>query len=212
MNRMKLGLGTKITVCVLVMQTVIMGAMVLFVGNAITNNTRKSTTSNMETVVEERSRIIENYVQEVESVLTAYSRAGEIQDILKNPTDEAAAAAAQTYTETFSADVMNLDGLYPSEWDTHVLAHTNPAVVGIYTREGDSLKSLQNSMLAADGVYTGIVMSPASGKQVISMYRAVYDEGGAPMGFVGGAVYTTGLVELLDSLTMQDMEMRNTVW
>lgn len=205
MNRGKLGLGTKITICVLVMQTVVMGAMVLFVGNAITGNTRKSTTNSMETVVEERSKIIENYVQEMEAVLTAYSRAGEIQNILKNPTDEAAAAAAQAYTEKFSADVKNLDGLYPSEWDTHVLAHTNSAVVGIYTREGDSLKSLQDSMLAADGVYTGIVISPASGKQVISMYRAVYDESGSPMGFVGGAVYTTGLIDLLDSLTMQGM-------
>lgn len=206
MKRVKFGLSTKITVCILTVQIVVMGAMVLFVGNAITNNTRQSTTNNMETVVEERSRIIENYVQEMEGILTAYSRAGEIQEILKNPTDADAAAAAQAYTETFSADIKNLDGLYPSEWDTHVLAHTNAAVVGIYTREGDSLKALQDSMLAADGVYTGIVMSPASGKQVISMYRAVFDEEGSPMGFVGGAVYTTGLVELLDSLTMQGME------
>lgn len=206
MKRVKFGLSTKITVCILAVQIVVMGAMVLFVGNAITNNTRQSTTNNMETVVEERSRIIENYVQEMEGILTAYSRAGEIQEILKNPTDADAAAAAQAYTETFSADIKNLDGLYPSEWDTHVLAHTNAAVVGIYTREGDSLKALQDSMLAADGVYTGIVMSPASGKQVISMYRAVFDEEGSPMGFVGGAVYTTGLVELLDSLTMQGME------
>lgn len=206
MKKGKMGLGTKITICVLIMQTVVMGAMVLFVGNAITNNTKKNTTNNMETVVEERSRIIENYVQEMEDILTAYSRAGEIQAILKNPTDSAAQAAAQAYTEKFSADVENLDGLYPSEWDTHVLAHTNAAVVGIYTREGEPLKALQNSMLAADGVYTGIVMSPASGKQVISMYRPVFDESGSPMGFVGGAVYTTGLVELLDSLTMQGME------
>lgn len=206
MKKMKFGLSTKIIACILVVQIVVMGAMVLFISNAITNNTRQSTTNNMETVVEERSRIIENYVQEMEGILTAYSRAGEIQAILKNPTDESAAAAAQAYTETFSADIKNLDGLYPSEWDTHVLAHTNAAVVGIYTREGEPLKELQDAMLAADGVYTGIVMSPASGKQVISMYRAVFDEGGSPMGFVGGAVYTTGLVELLDSLTMQGME------
>lgn len=90
MKRGKLGLGAKITICVLIMQTVVMGAMVLFVGNAITGNTRKSTTNNMETVVEERSRIIENYVQEMEDILSAYSRAGEIQAILKNPTDSAA--------------------------------------------------------------------------------------------------------------------------
>lgn len=207
MKKGKMGLGTKITICVLIMQTVVMGAMVLFVGNAITNNTKKNTTNNMETVVEERSRIIENYVQEMEDILTAYSRAGEIQAILKNPTDQAAQAAAQAYTEKFSADVHNLEGIYVSEWNTHVLAHTNAAVVGITTREGEPLKALQDAMLAADGVYnTGIIISPASGQQIVSMYRAVLDESGNPIGLVGGGVFTTGLVQLLDSLTMQGME------
>lgn len=207
MNRGKLGLGTKITICVLVMQTVIMGAMVLFVSNSITNNTKRSTTNNMETVVEERSRIIENYIQEMEGILTAYSRAGEIQAVLKNPTDAAAQAAAQAYTEKFSADIRNLEGIYVSEWNTHVLAHTNAGVVGITTREGDPLKALQDAMMAADGVYnTGIIISPASGQQIVSMYRAVLDETGNPIGLVGGGVFTTGLIQLLDSLTMQGME------
>lgn len=207
MKRLKFGLSTKITACILTVQIVVMAAMVLFIGNAITNNTRKSTTNNMETVVEERSRIIENYVQEVEQTLTAYSRAGEILDVLKNPSDEAAVAAAQAYTEKFSADVSNLEGLYVSEWNTHVLAHTNAAVVGITTREGDPLKALQDALLAADGVYnTGIIISPASGQQIVSLYRAVFDENGNPVGLVGGGVFTTGLIQLLDSLTMQGME------
>lgn len=94
-----------------------------------------------------------------------------------------------------------------SEWNTHVLAHTNAAVVGITTREGEPLKALQDAMIAADGVYnTGIIISPASGQQVVSMYRAVFDENGNPIGLVGGGVFTTGLVALLDSLTMQGME------
>ncbi|MBD5517031.1 MAG: methyl-accepting chemotaxis protein [Lachnospiraceae bacterium] len=207
MKTWKLGLGMKITICILIMQIVVMGAMVAFVGSAITNNTRSSTTNSMETVVEERSQIIENYVEEVEKLLTAYSRAGEIQAVLKNPMDEAAAAAAQAYTEKFSADVSNLEGFYVSEWNTHVLAHTNAAVVGITTREGDPLKALQDAMLAADGVYnTGIIISPASGQQVVSMYQAVFDENGNPIGLVGGGVFTTGLIQLLDSLTMQGME------
>lgn len=207
MRRLKFGLSTKITACILTVQIVVMTAMVLFIGNAITYNTKQSTTNNMETVVEERSRIIENYVQEVEQTLTAYSRAGEILDVLENPTDEAAVAAAQAYTEKFSQDVSNLEGLYVSEWNTHVLAHTNAAVVGITTREGDPLKALQEALLAADGVYnTGIIISPASGQQIVSLYRAVFDESGNPVGLVGGGVFTTGLVQLLDSLTMQGME------
>ncbi|MDE5939333.1 MAG: methyl-accepting chemotaxis protein [Lachnospiraceae bacterium] len=207
MKKLRFGLSTKIIACILTVQIVVMGAMVLFIGNTITNNTRQSTTNNMETVVEERSRIIENYVREVEQTLTAYSRAGEILAVLKNPTDEAAVAAAQAYTEKFSADVSNLEGFYVSEWNTHVLAHTNAAVVGITTREGEPLKALQDALLAADGVYnTGIIISPASGQQIVSIYRAVFDESGSPVGLVGGGVFTTGLIQLLDSLTMQGME------
>ena len=207
MKKMKFGLSTKIIACILTVQIVVMGVLVLFIGNAITNNTKQSTTNNMETEVEERSRIIDNYVQEMEQTITAYSRAGEILDVLKNPTDEAAVAAAQAYTEKFSADVSNLEGLYVSEWNTHVLAHTNAAVVGITTREGDPLKALQDALLAADGVYnTGIIISPASGQQIVSLYRAVFDESGNPVGLVGGGVFTTGLIQLLDSLTMQGME------
>ncbi|MDE6602967.1 MAG: methyl-accepting chemotaxis protein [Lachnospiraceae bacterium] len=204
---MKIGLSARITACILTVQIIVMGAMVLFISNAITDNTRRSTTNNMETVVEERSQIIENYVKEVEQTLTAYSRAGEIQAVLENPADEAAVVAAQAYTEKFSADVGNLEGLYVSEWNTHVLAHTNAAVVGITTREGDPLKALQDALLAADGVYnTGIIISPASGQQIVSIYRAVFDENGSPIGLVGGGVFTTGLIQILDSLTMQGME------
>ena len=197
MKKVQFGLRTKIMACILSVQVVVMTAMIIFVGNAITNNTKKSTTNNMETVVEERSRIIENYVQEVEKTLTAYSRAGEILAVLKDPTDEDAVAAAQAYTEKFSADVSNLEGLYVSEWNTHVLAHTNAAVVGITTREGDSLKALQDAMLAANGVYnTGIIISPASGQQIVSIYQAVFDENGNPVGLVGGGVFTTGLIQI----------------
>lgn len=89
-------LGTRITACILLIQIVVMTAMVVFIGSVITNNTRKSTTNNMETVVEERGKIIENYVQEAENTLTAYSRAGEITALLNDPTDAGAAAAAQS--------------------------------------------------------------------------------------------------------------------
>lgn len=200
-------LETKITACILLMQIIVMTVMVVLVGSVITDNTRKSTTNNMETVVEERSKIIENYVQETEKLLTAYSRAGEITALLKNPADADAVAAAQAYTEKFSGDVSNLEGLYTSDWSTCTLAHTNAAVVGLVTREGESLQELQDALLAADGVYnTGIIMSPASGQQIVSMYRAVFDENGNPIGLVGGAVFTKGLIQLLDSLTMQGME------
>ena len=127
---------------------------------------------------------------------------------MQNPTDAAIAAKTQAYTEKFSADVSNLEGLYASEWNTHVLTHTNAKVIGITTREGDPLKALQDAMLAQNGgVYnTGIIISPASGQQIVSMYMAVLDSSGRPAGLVGGGIFTNGLIETLDSLSMNGME------
>lgn len=206
-KKRQISLGQKIIASMLAMQIVVMTILSVLVVYIITTDTRNSTINSMRTIVQERSQIIQNYVQEAEGTLTAYGRAGEILDIMQNPEDPEIVAAAQAYTEKFSSDVANLEGLYASEWNTHVLAHTNPQVVGITTREGDPLKALQDSMLAADGVYnTGIIISPASGQQIVSMYMAVYDEQGNPAGLVGGGIFSTGLIQILDNLTMDGME------
>lgn len=204
----KIGLGKKIIAVTLTMQLVALIILSMFVINTVTKNTREATINNMETVAQERGLIIENYVQQAEKTLMAYSRAGEILELLQNPTDATIAAKTQAYTEKFSADVSNLEGLYASEWNTHVLTHSNAKVIGITTREGDSLKALQDAMLAQNGgVYnTGIIISPASGQQIVSMYMAVLDSSEKPAGLVGGGIFTNGLIETLDSLSMNGME------
>ena len=197
----------KIIVAILIMQMIVMTCLSVMVIMEITKNSKNTAINNLQTIVQERSQIVDNYVQESEVILSAYSKAGEILNVLKNPENKSAVDAAQKYTESFSKDINNLEGLYVSEWNTHVLAHTNAEVVGITTREGDSLKALQDKLIATDGVYnTGIIKSPASGNQIVSMYRAIYDESGNPAGLVGGGIYTKGLVNKLDSLGMNGMK------
>ena len=191
---------------IIVVQTIVLSILYTVVSGSIENNMSQSTIASMQTMVKERSQIITNYVNETEHYLTAYSRAGEITDVLMHPTDTNAVAAAQKYTETFSADIPNLEGIYACEWNSHVLIHTNPKVPGLIMREGDSLKALQDSILAVDGVCNlGILFSPASGNQVISMYRACYDNQNNLIGFVGGAIYSSTLQEVLDSLPTAGM-------
>lgn len=206
-QRTKIPLGQKITACILVMQILVILVLSVVVINRASSETRETAIDSMEIITQERAQIVSDYVKQTEDTLTAYSRAGEITALLKDPADAQAVEAAQRYTEIFSADVANLEGLYASEWNTHVLAHTNKDVVGITTREGDSLKALQDAMLDADGVYnTGIIISPASKQQIVSIYRAVLDESGDPIGLVGGGVFTKGLIGMLDDLTMNGME------
>ena len=207
MKKKSVGIVTIMVLAQVALMLVVFLFVYIFMNSAMSSNIRSSVIESMETIVQERSQIIENYVTEAENYLTAYSRAGEITDLLLHPTDADAVAKAQTYTEVFSGDRENLEGNYASEWNTHVLAHTNAAVVGITTREGDPLKALQDAMMATDGVYnTGIIISPASGAQIISMYKACYDADGNPIGLVGGGIFTTGLIEMLESLPSGGMD------
>lgn len=206
----KFSLRKKITLSIMIMQVIVIMLLSVVVTSMTTKSTRETSINDMKTITQERAQLVREYVKSAENTLTAYSRGGEVTALLKAPTDEVAVIEAQTYTEAFSGDVANLEGLYISEWNSHVLAHTNAAVVGITTREGDSLKALQDSMQEADGVYnTGIIISPASGQQIVSMYRAVYDEKGKPIGLVGGGIFTSGLIETLNGLTIQGMEHTN---
>ncbi len=202
-----ISLTTKIISCVLTIQILVMGIFSVTIITKTTENTRETAISNMQTIANERAQIVRDYVIEAEKMLTAYSRASEVSELLAAPTNNQAFEKAQKYTEVFSNDIPNLEGIYIAEWDTHVLTHTNPAVVGITTREGDALAALQKSMLDTEGVYNaGIILSPASQQQVVSLYQAVFDGSGKEMGYVGGAIFTMDLVETLNNLEIVGMK------
>ncbi len=115
-------------------------------------------------------------------------------------------AAAQEYTEYFYEGLKNWEGLYIGEWDTHVIAHSNPNVIGIVTREGEGLKALQNEMTLRGGLYdAGIIVSPASEKLILSMYCPVFDtDGKTILGYVGGGPFAEEMEALLNGLKSEE--------
>lgn len=207
MNKKKSQLSVKIALYIAIMQVITMLCLFLFINYSTTKNMKDAAIDTLQTISADKARLIEDYIRSSEEFLTAYSRAGEITALLSAPGDKKAVAAAQKYTETFSADKAYLEGIYASDWSTLVLAHTNPAVPGITTRKDDALKALQDSMLSSDGVYNaGIIISPASQQQVISMYRACYDNAGKPIGLVGGAIFTKGIFQEINELPKNGLE------
>ena len=74
--------------------------------------TKENAIHSLEAVTSERAQMVRNYVTATEDILMAFSKAGEVKDILEKPTDQAATEAAQAYTENFGKDVVNLEGLY----------------------------------------------------------------------------------------------------
>jgi GGDEF domain-containing protein len=190
----------------MIAEVIVIIALTGGIAKTISKATKTSTYNHMSTISEERAQIIRNYVSNAEKTLQFYSKAAQIHDLLENPTDKALAERAQQYTNDYSKDIDNLEGIYVSEFNTHVLAHTDTKYVGMITRKDpDSLKMLQDAMIAAgDGVYdTGMIISPATGQQIVSMYKAVYDDNGEPIGLVGLGIYTDRLIENLNNLTIK---------
>lgn len=203
-----LKMSTVITTIISVVAAVCILLLYLVASRSMMVTMRDTAVDNMQTSLEARAAIIEEYVDKAEQLLIAYSKAPVVAELLRSPKDAGTVRAAQAYTEQFYAGLEGWEGIYIAEWDTHVLTHSNPAVVGITTREGDPLKQLQDAMTAAGDIYnTGIIVSPASQKLALSLYCPVYDaDGKTILGYVGGAQFAESLKTLLDGLSVKGME------
>ena len=96
----------KIIGSIILVQTLMLCVLFRVMANALTEDEYANTIENLKTMVLERSQIVDNYVQNAESLLTAYSRAGEVTNLLLDPLNEEVVANAQAYTEEFSADII----------------------------------------------------------------------------------------------------------
>lgn len=207
MNKKICKLGLKISASVLAVQFIVFTFLFIFISSSVSSTTHDEAVNNMQTAALDRSEIINNYIKSTEDTLTAYLKAEQIYDLLRDPSNDEYVAAAQAYTEKFSKDLTNLEGIYASSWDTKMLTHTNPNVVGKITRpDEDRRKQLHDAILATDGVYnTGILISPASGQQIISMYKAVREDDGSHIGLGGIGIFTSGLVDKLNALPLDGL-------
>lgn len=180
----------------------------LVASNNMTKAMKETSIDNMKTSLEAKQKVIEEYVSNAEAQLVSYSKGIEIINLLKDPQNDLLKEKAQQYTENYFKELENWEGIYTAEWNTHVIAHSNPEVVGITTREGDALKQLQDAMTEANGLYnTGIIISPASEKLTLSMYYPVYSEDGKKiLGYVGGGPFGEELQKLLDTMTVEGLE------
>ena len=197
------------SIAMIITGVTIVCVLILFVisNSNMTAAMRTTAENNIITSLDSKTQIIDEYISSAETSLYAFSQSGEIKEFLKDPTNESKKAVAQAYTEKYHEALGNWEGIYLCSWESEVLTHSNAGAVGMIMREGDSLKSLQDSITAAGhGVYnTGIMVSPASGNQVISMYAPVFD-GENIIGFVGGATLAQGMKDILDAAKIAGLE------
>lgn len=201
-------LSTIITVTISFVVAICILCLYLVASENMTSAMKQTGVDNMKTSLDSKLKVIEEYVRNAEAQLVSYSKGIEILNLLKNPGNESIKEQAQQYTENYFKELDSWEGLYTAEWDTHVIAHSNPEVVGITTREGAALKQLQDAMSKQKGLYnTGIIVSPASQKLTLSMYCPVYAEDGKEiLGYVGGGPFGEELQKILDAMVVEGLE------
>lgn len=151
---------------------------------------KTSTSNSFVSLIKEIGAGFDYSTTQNERMLQEFAASPVVRELLEKPGDAALTAKAQAYTEEFFGKVEGWEGVYVSDWNSQVLTHPNKDVIGLVMREGDSLKSLQDSILAADGTCnTGILASPASGHLIMSLYAPVLDDSGNPLGYVGAGTY-----------------------
>ena len=180
-------MATIITLSVAVISLLCLSCLYLVMTSSVTRTSKQGSIDNMYTALDGQANMIELFVQESERSLRQYATADELKELLLEPDDAAKQQAAQAYTERFFAQLESWEGIYLSKWDTTVLAHSAPSVVGMVTRKGDSLAPYQATMTSApNGFYNG--------------------GAGTPIGLVGGGPFLAGLNDLLSKMTISGME------
>ena len=199
-------LSRKLTLGITLIVIVCMSLLYVTANKTLKGMIQESEKNHMESVLDAQTILIEEYVTRQEELLIAYSKTPAVREFLKDVNNEEKKKNAQSYTEYYYAGLDNWEGLYIGEWNTHVIAHSNPGVVGITLREGSSLKNLQDAMTSRNGLYdAGIIVSPVSGKLILSMYCPVFDTNGTTIvGYVGGGPFVESLEKTLYKLRNEE--------
>lgn len=194
-----LKISTIISISVGLISFICMAVFYFVLSGNVSSVIENKAKDNMMTALDGQANLIELFVDDSEILLREYATADEIINLLKNPENAANIAAAQTYTEKYYKNLHQWEGIYLSNWETKVLAHSSAGAVGMVTRTGDALAPYQATMTSQpDGFFNGgAFVSPASKQLILNLRMAVYDENKEPIGLVGGGPFLTGMNELL---------------
>ncbi len=198
-------LATRISIITSAITCLGMLLLWFIVSSRVSSMVEDNITNQMIDAVESRASIINDYVASAEEYMTAFALSSEVQDLLADPENPALVQKGQKYTEDFAAVKGIFEGLYIGTPSTYILTHTSQGAIGITTREGDSLKEFQDTILAGPELTNlGIMKSPGTGSMIISMYYPLF-EGKNCIGYVGAGVYASRLMDALLNLDIKGL-------
>lgn len=197
-----LKMSTLIAGCIAIIAFLCMGGLYIILDQRIVGITKSEAIDHMMTSLDGQANVIDIFIRESERSLREYAVSNEVRNVIQNPQDSKAISEAQEYTEKYFANLDNWEGIYTSNWETKVLAHSNKEAVGMVTRKQEELPSYQATMTESeDGLFNGgAFVSPASQSLILNLRMAVCNDAGEPVGLVGGGPFLSGLSKLLEKL------------
>lgn len=200
----KMKLATKI--CLITIVALAIGLVLVWriTDSQVSDSMKKTVIQKMDDSVATRLEIVLGYVDKAEAYLSAYAQEPSLKEFLHNQGNADLAARVQEYTKAYASVNADLENVYLASYGSTVLASFVEPVIGVTLRSGDALKELQGQVFATKGIYNiGIMASPSTGNQVVSLYFPIYD-GNEKIGYAGGAIYAESLRNTLKSLTSDD--------
>ena len=209
MTKVKFLKKQKLATQISLLTSVITVAGLLLLWSIVAFNTsatvKANITNQMTDAVKARASIINDYVASAEEYMTAFALGNEVRDLLHDPENPALLNQAQKYTEDFAAAKGTFEGLYIATPETHVRTHTSKSAVGMVTRQGDSLETFRQTILAQPKLTNlGIMKSPGTGAMILSMYYPVFEDG-VCIGYVGAGVFASTLMDSLLELEIHGL-------
>jgi len=199
-------LGTRITLVMILVLAIGLTSIWLITNMRTTADLKASAINTLTDAVNTRTQIIEQYIQEDEWFLRSYGRTSEVKAMLLDPENETLQEKVQDFTVRFGTGKANLASIYIALPTTQILAHTNPGSVGMVTREGERAIQLRDTVYSHELYNGGIMVSPATGALVVTLYYAVYDDNNNPIGWAGGSTRASVLRDKLDSMQITGLE------
>ena len=156
----------------------------------------------MNIILDDRIGALKNYFTTAENDMKQFATAPALREALladkaKQSASSDAIAKAQAYTSAYYATLKGWEGIFLSNWDTTVVAHSIPEMVGMQMTDpgSEESKAFIEMLLASPGGFTnnGAMESAATGQLLLNMIQLIYDEQGNAIGFVGGGPFLSEL-------------------
>lgn len=189
-NKARLSMYTTLVLYALVPLITVLTVLGLFVANYNRHDTINTAKQSLVSINNGIGYSIDYFDKMCNNTVKTFATAPIVTEYLKNPDNPELEKKAQDYTVKYFNALNDWEGIYIADWNSKVLTHPAPPVIGKVMREGDRLEQLRNDMLSVDEVLDyGIITSPASGELIISMYYVVKDENNKPIGYVGAGAF-----------------------